>query len=103
MVQLDQDLELVYKCLHNISNTDNSTVTARFSKLHEREEGGIQGTLLPWPVYFYDENYRERKHKSLRKELEADEISRKAYVKGQEQAELARRAQLLKNSKILPY
>ena len=102
---MHEDLELVYRCVHNVSNIANSTSTTgkEHSRVHPREEGGLKGTLPHWPVYFYDDDYRERKYQSLRHELVADEISRKAYVKGRQEAELARRAKLLQNSKLLAY
>ncbi|CAB9506166.1 expressed unknown protein [Seminavis robusta] len=101
---LNEDLELVYRCLYNMSNADNTTTKAKIiERRHTREEGGLESTLPNWPVYFHDKDYRRRKYKSLLEGYEADEKARQAYVKGREEAELARRAILLKDSKILSF
>lgn len=104
---LHEDLELVYRCVHNMTNADNTTSTkVDPERIHQREEGGLLGTKPHWPVYFHDDDYRARKYQSLYDELIADEIQRQAYIKGRQEAELARRANIIKNSKlknVLPY
>jgi hypothetical protein len=98
---LHADLELVYRCLHNMSNSDNTAATAQYEKLHQLEEGGLSSTLGPWPVYFNDAVYRERKLQSLQDEYESDEIARQAYRKNAEAAFLTRMDELIKRAKDL--
>lgn len=97
---MHEDLELVSRCIHNVSNAENSTSTVGLNRVHLRVEGGLLASPPYWPVYFHDDDYRRRKYESLRHELLADEITRQAYMKGRQEAEMARRANLLKNSKL---
>jgi hypothetical protein len=89
------DLEIVVRCAFNLPNNRNGT------KIRERHNDGLKGTLKPWPIYFYDDDYRRRKGESLRNEVTADEAVRQAYAKERGAEELQRRAALLKNSRII--
>ena len=103
MEDLHSDLELVSRCVHNMANSEPTRAKTNHAIFWHREEGGLNGTLPYWPVYFHDADYRERKAQALREAFLADEASLDAYVKSRQVAELARRAKLLKNSKILKY
>jgi hypothetical protein len=85
-----------------MSNSDSTTATAQYEKLHQLEEGGLSGTLEPWPVYFNDDVYRERKLQSLQDEYEVDEIARQAYRKSVEAVFLTRMDELIKRANNLP-
>ena len=97
---MHQDLELVSRCIHNVSNAEITTSAVGRNRVHLRVEGGLMASPPYWPVYFHDDDYRRRKYESLRHELLADEISRQAYTKERQEAEVARRANLLKNFKL---
>ena len=99
---LHEDLELVYRCLHNMSNNDTTTSTENYNKLYQKEEGGLSSTLPPWPIYFHDDVYRERKLQYLLDEYQVDEVARQAYRKDAEAKFLQRMAMLIDRAKNQP-
>jgi len=78
---IHEDLELVARCVHNVSNDEGPMSSVKHNQRHQVEEAGLQGTPLFWPVYFFDDDYRERKRHSLRQEFLEDEVARQAREK----------------------
>ena len=76
---IGDDLKMLVRCVRNwtdapISNNGKTAVTE--TQQWQREVGGLEATLPPWPIYFMDPDYRLRKHMEIQQKVKQDEARR---------------------------
>ncbi|CAB9511337.1 expressed unknown protein [Seminavis robusta] len=67
--ELHFDLKMMVRCVKNLTDV---AYKHRFGS-QQRVKGGIDGALPPYPIYFMDKDYRNRKHEAARLQVEEDE------------------------------
>jgi Glycosyltransferase family 17 len=63
---LSNDLKLMYKCVKNLTDEPD--------QVWKREVGGFGSVDPLMPIYFQDENYRQRRHAYVQEMVEHDEV-----------------------------
>ncbi|CAB9524631.1 expressed unknown protein [Seminavis robusta] len=81
---IGDDLKMMVRCVQNwtdapTSKENNWHVTE--TQQWQREVGGLEATLKPWPIYFLDVDYRRRKHHSIQESVKWDERRRQAGMR----------------------
>jgi len=82
---IEDDLKLTYRCALNLTDAPNTDSFPQKQR-YKREVGGLQAGLPPWPIYFMDEEYRERKHKLIQQRVVEDEQIRLQRLSKHERA-----------------
>ncbi|CAB9511336.1 expressed unknown protein [Seminavis robusta] len=73
---LHSDLRLMVRCVKNLTDAPTENHFADKQSNH-RVQGGVDGALPPFPIYFMDKDYRNRKHEAARLQVEEDEQRRR--------------------------
>ena len=83
---IEGDLKLLYRCSMNLTDAPLNHESFPNDQRYQRVVGGIKSVLPPWPIYFTDPEYRERKHSALQKKVWEDERIRQSRMSPHERA-----------------
>ncbi|CAB9513437.1 expressed unknown protein [Seminavis robusta] len=70
------DLRLMVRCVRNQTDAPDDD-QKEDHQMFARELGGVEGVLPPFPIYFMDKDYRDRKHRAIQAQVEQDEQRRR--------------------------
>jgi len=76
---IGDDLKMLKRCVQNwtdapTSSQGKSAITE--TQQWQREVGGMDAVLPPWPIYFMDRQYRQRKHAEIQEKVLQDDRHR---------------------------
>lgn len=70
---------MLVRCARNWTDAPvetNGKTAVTETQRWQREIGGLEATLPPWPIYFMDPDYRLRKHAEIGEKVKQDEERR---------------------------
>ena len=73
---IDNDLKLMVRCVLDQTDGYHDEKDAPEEQRYQRVQGSYEDMPKPWPIYFHDATYRQKKHERIRTLVLEDEQNR---------------------------